>query len=167
MSVYIYPKNFSRHELLASETAERLGIENTPDNAQVEKNLVNLAYTLQEIKDRMQKHFKRNVYLVISSGYRSPNLNKAIGSTSKRSAHLYGLAADFKATTLTPKQVLEFIDTHCKDLVFDQLIEEFGRWVHIGIIKPNTNETRRMFLMARRNSVNKVYYSFPDYLVAE
>ena len=81
--------NFSLAEMTKSQTATRKGIRNEPSTAHVE-NLIHLAETvLQPVRE----HFDKAV--VISSGYRSPELCEAIGSSSK-SQHARGEAADFE-----------------------------------------------------------------------
>ena len=93
--------NFSLSELVYSDTAHRLGLDNTPSPAIVE-NLQELAETLQVIRDAIKAP------ITISSGYRCAELNKAVGG-SKTSSHMQGLAADIHAKGYTPKQLAEFI----------------------------------------------------------
>ena len=118
-------KNFSLDELTFSQTASRKKINNTPDAATL-SNLKRLAEALEEVRSSL-----RNTPIFISSGYRSPALNKAVGGSSK-STHMIGLAADFTAphygTVLaTAKAVAK------SGIVFDQVIFEYGRWVHLGL----------------------------------
>jgi len=81
--------------------------------------------------------------IIIDSGFRSPDVNQAVGSTSV-SQHLRGCAADFRVPGMTPAEVVEAI--HGSDLPFDQLILELT-WTHISI--PNTDDVapRRMALI--------------------
>ena len=110
-----------------SQTAIRKGIKNEPSTEHVE-NLIHLAKTvLQPIRDE----FGRPV--VISSGYRSPELCEAIGSSSK-SQHAKGEAADFEIPGVDNKRLASWIVANCD---FDQLILEFydgvdpnSGWVH-------------------------------------
>ena len=118
-------KNFSLDELTFSQTASRKKINNTPDAATL-SNLKRLAEALEEVRSSLG-----NTPILISSGYRSPALNKAVGGSSK-STHMIGLAADFTAphygTVLaTAKAVAK------SGIVFDQVIFEYGRWVHLGL----------------------------------
>lgn len=116
--------HFALSELTQSETAARRGIDNTPSSAIVE-NLTRTAQTLERVRALLGSK-----PILISSGYRSPALNKAIGGASN-SAHVQGLAADFICPGYgSPLDI-------CKRLVsagleFDQLIQE-GTWVHIGL----------------------------------
>jgi hypothetical protein len=117
--------HFSLEELILSQTAAREGIDNNPP-ADIVKNLRKLANTLEKIRSLLG-----NVPILVSSGYRSPKLNLAVGG-SKNSAHMSGLAADFTAPSFgTVMQVARKIST--SDIAFDQLIYEFGSWVHIGL----------------------------------
>jgi len=125
-------KNFSLAELTKSQTATRKGIDNEPSTEHVE-NLIHLAETvLQPIRDE----FGRPV--VISSGYRSPELCEAIGSSAK-SQHAKGEAADFEVPGMDNMQLAIWIS---KNTVFDQLILEFyepgdpnSGWVHCSAVR--------------------------------
>lgn len=124
--------NFTLAEMTSSQTADRKGIDNTP-NATVIANLTRLAALLEQVRALVGKP------IFITSGYRSPELNIAIGSTN-RSQHPLGCAADFKVPGLTPKQVVELCIK--ADIPYHQIIEEFGSWTHISV--PNTpSETPR------------------------
>ena len=125
-------KNFSLAEMTKSQTAIRKGIKNEPSTEHVE-NLIHLAKTvLQPIRDE----FGRPV--VISSGYRSPELCEAIGSSSK-SQHAKGEAADFEIPGVDNMQLATWIN---KNTNFDQLILEYyepgdpnSGWVHCSAVK--------------------------------
>ena len=125
-------KNFTLSELTKSQTAVRKNIKNEPSTAHVE-NLIHLAETvLQPIRD----HFGKPV--VISSGYRSPELCEAIGSSTK-SQHARGEAADFEIMGVDNMQLAMWIN---KNTDFDQLILEFyepgdpnSGWVHCSAVK--------------------------------
>ena len=120
-------EHFGLQEFTVSETAARQGIDNTP-SPEVVENLKRLAAMLEEVRMLL------GVPLHITSGYRSPELNKAIGG-SKTSVHCHGLAADFIAAHLPIIEACEMIAA--SDLVFDQLIYEHT-WIHLGLadIKP-------------------------------
>ncbi len=123
-------ENFSLDELTLSQTAARLGIDNTPDKATL-KNLEHLAAQLEIVR----KHLG-GVSIHISSGYRSPALNRAVKGSAK-SAHVLGLAVDFTAprfgTVLQTSKA-----TAASGIEFDQVIYEYGRWVHLGVSAPGT-----------------------------
>jgi zinc D-Ala-D-Ala carboxypeptidase len=123
------PKNLSEHftleEFVVSQTAARKGIDNTP-SADIVRNLRRLAAILEDVRSLLG-----GVFIMISSGYRSPALNAAVGG-SKKSAHMIGLAVDFTAPSFgTVIQVARKISG--SDISYDQLIHEYGSWVHIGL----------------------------------
>jgi len=123
------PRHLSRHftleELVASQTASRRGIDNTPSPAVV-RNLRKLAALLEKVRVLLD-----GAPVLVSSGYRCPALNAAVGG-SKNSAHMAGLAADFTAPDYgTVLQVARRIAE--SNLRYDQLIHEYGGWVHIGL----------------------------------
>lgn len=119
---------FSLDELIASDYAARKGIDNTPDKAALE----NLTYTAQQL-DRVRSLL--GVPVLVSSGFRSPTVNTAVGG-QPRSQHVTGQAVDFTAPSFgTPEQIARAIQA--SHIPFDQLIFEFGRWVHISFVKSN------------------------------
>lgn len=116
--------HFSLEELTVSQTAARRGIDNTP-SPEVFQNLKLLAVTLERVRELFASP------VLISSGYRSPLLNKMVGG-GKGSAHMSGLAVDFTIPSWGPplaiaKRIAE------STLSFDQLIHEYGSWVHLGL----------------------------------
>ncbi len=117
--------NFTLDEFTFSRTAARLGLDNTPD-ARTLKNLRQLAALLEQVRSALGDN-----PINISSGYRSPALNRAVGG-SAHSAHMAGLAVDF--TCPRYGSVLATARAVAKSgLPFDQVILEYGRWVHLGI----------------------------------
>ena len=120
-------ENFSLNELTKSQTATRKGIDNEPTREQV-GNLKALSINiLQKIRDHYNKPVR------VTSGYRSPELCVAIGS-SEKSQHAKGEAADFEITGIDNFDLAIWIS---KYLEFDQLISEFytnqhpdSGWVH-------------------------------------
>ena len=124
--------NFSLAEMTKSQTATRKCIRNEPSTEHIE-NLIHLAETvLQPVRD----HFGKPV--AISSGYRSPELCEAIGSSSK-SQHAKGEAADFEIPGVDNMQLAMWIN---KNTDFDQLILEFyepgdpnSGWVHCSAVR--------------------------------
>ena len=117
-------------EFVISQTAARYKIDNTPNNQQIE-NLYRVAYTLEIVR----KIFKDQA-IIVTSGYRSIDLNTAIKG-SKTSAHMQGLAADF---IIPGWQIEDIVDLLQNKIGYDQLINEFGRWVHIGLSKTNRQQ---------------------------
>jgi zinc D-Ala-D-Ala carboxypeptidase len=108
-------ENFELHELIKSQIAERKGISNNPSTDQI-NNLKDLCLNvLQPIRS----HFDSPV--VISSGYRSPELCVAIGS-KPTSQHSEGKAADIEIMNIDNKELAMWIKDNVE---FDQLILEF------------------------------------------
>lgn len=115
--------HFTLAEFLRSDTAERLCIDNTPDGA----SLANLQTHTAPGLEQARLLLGHPIY--ISSGYRSPTLNKRIGG-SKTSAHCRGMAVDFTCPGYgSPREVATRLAL--SDIDFDQLIYE-GRWIHMG-----------------------------------
>ncbi len=148
-------KNLTLKECLRSKTAKRLGIDNTPEDETVIKNLEKVArFIFQPLRDA----FGCPIY--VSSGYRCPDLNRAIGG-SKRSQHMEGRALDLDADVYgrcTNAQIFNWIKNN---LDFDQIVWEFGTednpdWVHVSYVSEDDNRNR--CLVAKRDDKGKVYY---------
>jgi zinc D-Ala-D-Ala carboxypeptidase len=116
--------NFTLDELTFSETAARQDIDNAPSPGVIE-NLKLVAATLEQIRELVGRP------ITVSSGYRSLALNKAVGG-SGNSAHTFGLAADINCPGVKPGALAHIIKA--SNIEFDQLILEFDRWVHIGLV---------------------------------
>ena len=116
--------NFTLEELTRSEAAARNGWDNTPNEAEIE-NLKRLAAMLQDVKAAVG-----GKPVIINSGFRSKQVNDAVGSND-RSQHRLGCAADLRVPGMTPRQVVEA----CIEakVPFDQIILEFDSWTHISV----------------------------------
>lgn len=114
--------HFSLSEMTLSQTAVRNGIDNRPGEAEIAA----LKLLCEEVLERVRRHFNRPV--IISSGYRSPALNREIGGSST-SQHCKGEAADFTVPGLSNLEVCDWMH---RRLNYDQLIYEYGEagWVH-------------------------------------
>ena len=122
--------NFTLEELTRSDAAARNGWDNTPNEAEIE-NLKRLAMLLQQVKTALG-----GKPVMINSGFRSKQVNDAVGSKDT-SQHRLGCAADIRVPGMTPRQVVEACIA--ASVPFDQIILEFDSWTHISV--PNTPET--------------------------
>lgn len=150
MPLYIpYPKNISKAELEHSTVAKNLKLPNEIP-AWHEKNGVELAWFLQTVRDELSKKYNKEMPIIISSGYRSPELNKIVGG-SGTSAHMKAHAADIKVNGLSTLELALFIAEKVQG--YDQIIEEFGRWVHVGL-----SDNPRGQLLQANKSINGTKY---------
>lgn len=116
--------HFTLEEFSFSEAAARLGLNNTPTPAIV-RNLELVAAVMEQIRRLLGDR-----PIVINSGYRSPEVNRAVGGVGT-SAHCRGLACDFVCPAFgAPAEVALAILK--SDIEYDQLILEYG-WVHVGL----------------------------------
>ena len=132
-------KHISYKEGVYSNTATRRGINNTPNDEQ----LNNMETVAEEIFEPLRAYV--NGPIKINSFFRCPELNKAIGGSGK-SQHCKGQAIDIDDTFgyMTNAEMYYFIKEH---LDFDQIIWEFGSddnpdWVHISYVSPGKNRNR-------------------------
>lgn len=130
--------HFTLEELERSQTAARLGIANAVGPDQLDQ-LDDLCHTLLEpLREQLGP-------IHVTSGYRSPALNKQVGGAA-RSAHMDGRAADIVAPGWTPLEVCE----HALRLVgVDKVIHEFGRWCHLQTAKLGKPPRRQAFTAVR------------------
>lgn len=133
-------KHFTLDEFTFSQTAARNMLDNTPTDVQI----ASLKRLCVEVLEPVREHFDRPVR--ISSGYRGPDLNRAVRG-SRSSQHCKGEAADFTVPGVT---VLELCQWMHRNLNYDQLIYEFGRWVHVSYGPRMRNQE----LTARKIRVN-------------
>jgi len=122
--------NFTLDELTASESAERNGWDNSPNDAELE-NLKRLADFLEQVKVVLG-----GKPIMVNSAFRSKKVNDAVGSRDT-SQHRIGCAADIRVPGMTPDQVVKAVIA--SGIGYDQVIREFDRWTHISI--PNSVDT--------------------------
>lgn len=140
-------ENISLKELTYSKTAEDLGIKNLPGTVELQ-NLTALARNvLQPVRDYFGKP------VIINSGYRCLEVNRAVGSKDN-SQHVKGEAADLFVKDVPLKDVFLFINER---LSFDQLIYEFGRWIHVSY---RTLRNRKERLIAKKRDGKTVYLTY-------
>lgn len=144
--------HISYKEATTSQTAVRKGIDNTPNEYQLQ----NMKLVAEKIFEPLREHFKRPI--AINSFFRSQKLNKAIGGATG-SQHTQGRAIDIDDTLggVTNKQMFDWIKDN---LDFDQLIWEFGNdsnpdWVHVSYV--SENENRRRVLKALKKNGKTIY----------
>ena len=146
-------KNLTLKEAIKSNTATRLGIDNTPEDWEIH----NLRAVAENVFQPIRDHF--GVPIGVSSGYRSKALNKAIGG-SKYSQHMIGEALDIDADIygkVTNEEIFNYIKNN---LEWDQMIWEFGddeepNWVHVSYKEAGRN--RKQIKRAYRDEKG-VYY---------
>ena len=144
--------HISYREGVYSTTAKRLGLNNTPNDEQ----LNNMELIAHEVFEPLRAYVGGPIK--INSFFRSPKLNKAIGGSSK-SQHCKGQAMDIDDTygRMTNAEMYHFIKEH---LDFDQIIWEFGDddnpdWVHVSYVSEEDN--RRRCLKAYRENGKTQY----------
>lgn len=127
------PKYFTLKEMINSNTAKSKGIDNTPTWSIV----LNLLELVQNVLDPLREAYKKPI--VINSGYRCIELNRAVGSKDN-SQHILGLAADITVgSKKANKQLFEFIQRNID--TWDQLIDECNyQWIHISYNKNNNRK---------------------------
>ena len=146
-------KNLTLKEAIKSNTASRLGIENNPEQWEIN----NLRAVAENVFQPVRDHF--GVPIGVSSGYRSKQLNRAVGG-SKYSQHMIGEALDIDADIyggVTNAEIFNYIKNN---LEFDQMIWEFGddeepNWVHVSYKEAGNN--RKQIKRAYRDHKG-VYY---------
>ena len=120
---------FTLDELIHSDTADRLGIDNTPTSDAIS----NLDALVTNVLDNLRGEWGRPI--IVTSGYRCKELNAAVGGTHN-SQHLKGQAADIVSDDFD--EFRRFVRRWCKDNEFDQCIFEHsgGReWIHISYVE--------------------------------
>ena len=143
--------NFNLAEFTASQTATRRGIDNTVPAA-----LLPNAHATLEMMERIRAHLSRlagrTVPIVVTSGYRSLELNAAIGSRGT-SDHVQARACDFRAPAFgSPTEICRALAPHVSVLSIGQLINEFpatGGWVHVSTRVPALAANRVITITAR------------------
>jgi len=131
-------EHFTLEEFSFSETAARLGLDNTPIPIVI-TNLGFVAAAMERIRTLLGDR-----PIVVHSGYRSVAVNQAVGGVAT-SAHCHGLACDFVCPAFgTPAEVALAILK--SGIEYDQLILEYG-WVHVGLAQEG--------LLSRREALTK------------
>lgn len=139
-------------EFIHSSTALRKGIDNTPNEEQKE----NIKFLVHAVLQPARDNWPSNI-MDVTSGFRSPKLNAAIGG-STTSQHCKGEAADIEIRGVDTKVLATWILENCE---FDQLILEYyddgivnSGWVHVSAKKEGN---RKELLTAQKNGRGTVY----------
>lgn len=139
-------EHFNLKEFTRSSTAKARGINNTlSPTAEADLSVIrNLKNLCVQVLEPLREHISRP--LVISSGYRSPRLNAAVGGAAN-SQHLSGQAADLKIPSVA--EAREWMRWIMDNTTFDQLILEHNKsgshWIHVSC-KPNPEENRHQVI---------------------
>lgn len=137
--------HFSLAEMTVSAKAKVLGLKNDPP-PHILDTLILTADRMEKVREILGGH-----PIHVLSGYRSPEVNRAVDG-SRTSAHMTGHAVDFICPKFgSARQVAAHLAKHLTD--YDQIIEEFDQWVHIGF-GPGK---RREKLTARKVGSKTVY----------
>lgn len=143
-SIHRLSNNFYLEEFVVSQTAERHGYKNEPNAKQIENLKLLCANILQPLREIIK------VPIFINSGFRSFDVNAAVGGRFN-SQHLEGKAADFVVPSMNLVDVFNII---LQKLSFDQLIYEFGKWIHVSW---NGEKNRNEVLLSKKVYGKTVY----------
>ena len=146
-------KNFTLSEVTRSNTARRLGIDNTPKNHHLKSMQRLITNLIQPMRDALGP-------IRITSGYRSPELNRAIGG-SKKSQHSKAEAVDIQFWSEGQMKNQMIYDWVLKSgIEFDQMINEFDfAWIHISLKEKNN---RKEVLEAYKDKDGDTAYKYAD-----
>jgi hypothetical protein len=146
-------KNFVLSEITRSNTAKRLNISNAPDKEHLRSLQVIIRDLIQPMRDALGP-------IRITSGYRSPQLNRAIGG-SRKSQHCKGQALDlqfWREGKMCNKEIYEWVIKEGID--FDQMINEFDyAWIHISL---RSKDNRKQILEAYHDEDGDTKYRYAD-----
>ena len=147
-------KNFTLSEITKSNTAKRLGIDNAPNQEHLNNMQILIRDLIQPMRDALGP-------IRISSGYRSPVLNRAIGGSTK-SQHCKGQALDLQFWSegeMCNKKIYDWVLK--EGIEFDQMINEFDyAWIHISLRPDDKN--RRVVLEAYKDDDGDTAYKVAD-----
>ena len=143
--------NFSLAEMIKSDTALRLDMENEPDDDHID----NLTALCENVLQKVRDHYGKGVK--VNSGFRHPDVNAKVGG-SKTSDHCRGMAADIEIPGVANADLAEWIVENCE---FRQVILEFytpgvpdSGWVHVSY---NPDDNKKQVLTAMKENGKTVY----------
>ena len=127
-----FTEHFNYEELTSSATAKRLGLSNAPDA----KSLDNLKRLCETVLEPLRMKWGRPI--IVTSGYRSPSVNKAVGG-AKNSDHKFGAASDIRTVSNSREDNQKLFNLAVRmakdgEIECRQIIDEYGyQWLHISI----------------------------------
>jgi hypothetical protein len=137
-------EHFSLEELIATSHRQ---FDNTPNASEI-ANLTRLAAMLEQVKTLLG-----GKPVMINSGFRSKQVNDAVGSKDT-SQHRIGCAADIRVPGMTPNEVVQALIK--SDIAYDQLIREFDSWTHISVPDMPSRPPRKQALIIDKSGT-RVY----------
>ena len=135
--------HFTLEEFTFSETATRLGIDNTP-TIEVRQNLEVLALGLENVRELL------GTPIYVSSGYRCLELNNILKS-KPTSYHVKGLAADFRSDRYGDPNSIVFAIIN-SDIHYDQVINEYNKWVHISFAESGETPRKQALIIDKNGT---------------
>ena len=147
-------ENFCLEEFTVSQVAERHGYKNEPNEKQIENLRLLCANVLQPLREII------GAPIFINSGFRSFDVNVAVGGKFN-SQHLEGKAADFIVPSMN---LVDVFNISLQKLSFDQLIYEFGKWVHVSW---NGEKNRNEVLLSQKVYGKTIYEKISGGLINE
>ncbi|MEW6506155.1 MAG: D-Ala-D-Ala carboxypeptidase family metallohydrolase [Bacteroidota bacterium] len=136
--------SFYLNEFTISQEAERHGYKNEPNEKQIENLRLLCVNVLQPLREII------NVPIYINSGFRSFDVNAAVGGRFN-SQHLEGKAADLVVPSMNLADVFNIV---LERISFDQLIYEFGKWIHVSW---NGEKNRNEVLLSKKLNRKTIY----------
>lgn len=138
-----FAKYFTLEEFLTSSTARQKSIENIP-SWEVVQNLRDLAQFLDGLREDWGSGIN------VSSGFRCPKLNKAVGGVAT-SCHQLGYAADLQPANGKMEEFKKFVVKWLEDRNFDEcILERSGKteWIHLQLYSPKGFQRKKVFSLA-------------------
>lgn len=155
-------KYFQLHEFTTSEEAQKRGIDNTPEQWQIDNCEEMVNNLIDPLREAWAGYCKEEGLgtpaLKVTSGIRSKALNDALPNASKTSSHFIGYAVDLKPYNGRLKKFKKFCYKWLKNQRFDQMISEEESadgtpcWLHIGYKRCDGSQRKQML-----SNVNKIY----------
>lgn len=163
-------EHFTEEEFTYSDTAKRYGLNNSLDDFHRKIAIHTCQYLMEPLRLLLNEHYKCEVIIKITSGYRGPEVNKKVGG-APTSQHCKGEAVDFVAYKvinkiqyrINPKDVYTLIKGWVKNnrLSVDQCIDEYGSggtvWTHVSHSNAGKTKDRKQFLIFKNGKYTLDY----------